>query len=119
MFNGEAEEAMALYTSVFEDAKIESILHQENGEVQHGTFSINGQVFMTVDNSHGELVDFTPAMSLFVTCKRESEIDYTFQKLSEDGTIVIDLAETPFAVKFAWIIDRFGVSWQLQLEKSE
>ncbi|AOV09033.1 hypothetical protein BI350_01660 [Sporosarcina ureilytica] len=118
MFNGEAEEAMKFYTSIFEDAAIESILHQENGGVRHGTFSINGQVFMTVDNSKEKIVDCTPAMSLFVTCKRESEVDYVFQRLSEDGTIVIDLAETPFAVKFAWIIDRFGVSWQLQLEKN-
>lgn len=118
MFSGKAEEAIRFYTSIFEKSQIESVFRQENGHVMHATFTLNGQSFMAIDNSNSEGSDFTPAMSLFVTCKTESEIAHLFNRLSEDGTIVMDLAETPFAAKFAWVHDKFGVSWQLNLEKS-
>lgn len=119
MFNGQAEEAMKFYTSIFNDAKIESIFHQENGMVMHATFTLNGQTFMATDNSNGNDIPFTAAMSFFVTCETEKEIDYIYEKLSKDGTILMALGVTPFSIKFGWIEDQYGVSWQLSLEKSE
>ena len=116
MFDGNAEEAMNFYTSVFADAEIQSIFHQENGTVMHATFTLNGQTFMAIDNSNGNDIPFTAAFSLFVTCESEQEIDAVFKKLAEDGKILMDLAPTPFSMKFAWVEDQYGVSWQLNLE---
>ncbi len=116
MFNGNAEEAMNFYISLFDEAQIESIFHQEDGTVMHATFTLNRQTFMAIDNSNGEHIPFTAAMSLFVTCETEREIDHIFNKLSEEGKILMDLAATPFSVKFAWVEDKYGVSWQLNLE---
>ncbi|QUW20544.1 VOC family protein [Sporosarcina sp. Marseille-Q4063] len=116
MFDGNAEEAMKFYTSIFDNAEIESVFRQENGMVMHATFTLNGQTFMAIDNSNGNDIPFTSAFSLFVTCETEQEIDTVFKKLAEDGKILMDLAPTPFSVKFAWVEDQYGVSWQLNLE---
>ncbi|MCZ2259120.1 VOC family protein [Sporosarcina sp. G11-34] len=118
MFYGNAEEAMNFYTSIFNDAKIENLLHQENGTVMHATFTLNGQTFMAIDNTTGQEIPFTAAMSLFVTCDTEKEIDSIYEQLSKDGKVLMELAATPFSMKFGWVEDKYGVSWQLTLEKS-
>lgn len=117
MFSGQAEEAMNFYVSLFDEAQIESVFHQEDGTVMHATFTLNGQTFMAIDNGKGEHIPFTAAMSLFVTCETEREIDHIFSKLVEEGRILMDLAATPFSVKFGWVEDKYGVSWQLHLER--
>lgn len=61
---------------------------------------------------------FTPAIALYVTCDTEAEINRLFEKLSQDGAVLMPLAEYPFSEKFAWVEDRFGVSWQLNVAKS-
>lgn len=118
MFYGNAEEAMNFYISIFDDAKIESLVHQKNGDVMHASFTLNGQNFMAIDNTTGEHIPFTAAMSLFVTCETEEEIDGIFESLVRDGKILMDLAVTPFSLKFGWVEDKYGVSWQLSLEKT-
>ena len=118
MFYGNAEEAMNFYTSIFEEAKIESLLHQENGDVLHATFTLNRQTFMAIDNVAEGDIPFTAAMSLFVTCDTEEEIDSIYEKLSKEGIVLMELAATPFSMKFGWIEDKYGVTWQLSLEKS-
>ena len=117
MFYGDAEEAMNFYTSIFDESNIESVVHQENGDVMHAKFTLNGQNFMAIDST-GEHIPFTAAMSLFVTCETEEEIDRVFESLIRDGKILMDLAVTPFSLKFGWVEDKYGVSWQLSLEKS-
>ena len=116
MFDGNAEEAMGIYTSIFDRAEIQSVFHQENGKVMHATFTLNGQTFMVTDNSNNKDIPFSTAFSLFVTCESEQEIDNVFMRLAEDGKILMDLAPTPFSVKFAWLEDQYGLSWQLNLE---
>ena len=61
---------------------------------------------------------FTPAISLYVDCASEAEIDRLFAQLSEGGSILMPLASYPFSEKFCWLADRFGVSWQLSLTGS-
>ena len=73
---------------------------------------------MAIDNSTGENIPFNAAMSLFVTCDTEEEIDGVFEQLAKDGKVLMDLGATPFSMKFGWIEDKYGVSWQLNLEKS-
>lgn len=122
MFFGQAEEAIQLYTSLFANSTIVNISRFGAGEegpegkVRHATFSLNGQQFMCIDSNaadHG--FTFTPAISLYVTCATEAEIDRLYAGLSAGGGVMMPLDAYPFSPKFAWIADRFGVSWQLSL----
>jgi predicted 3-demethylubiquinone-9 3-methyltransferase (glyoxalase superfamily) len=118
MFNGTAEEAMNFYTSVFDQSEINSVFHHEDGAVLYATFTLKGQTFMAIDNSNKQEHPFTPAMSLFVTCDSEEEINRVFEQLSQDGKVLMPLAAYPFSEKFGWVEDKYGVSWQLNLAKS-
>lgn len=121
MFEGKAEEAMTFYVSLFEDARIESVKRYGPGEqgtdgsVLHAAFTLKGQHFMCIDSSAKHAFGFTPAIAIFVDCDSEGEIDHLFGALSRDGQIFMPLDKYPFAEKFVWLADRFGVSWQLRL----
>jgi predicted 3-demethylubiquinone-9 3-methyltransferase (glyoxalase superfamily) len=118
MFNGKAEEAMNFYTSVFDRSEINNVFHHEDGTVLYATFTLKGQTFMAIDNSNKQEHPFTPAMSLFVTCDSEEEINRVFEQLSQDGKVLMPLAAYPFSEKFGWVEDKYGVSWQLNLAKN-
>ncbi|MDA1801994.1 VOC family protein [Bacillus cereus group sp. BY6-1LC] len=121
MFEGKAEEAMNFYTSLFDQSEIVSISrYDENGPgkegtVIHATFTLNGQEFMCIDSYVNHNFTFTPAMSLYVTCDTEEEIETAFNKLAEDGAVLMPLGSYPFSKKFGWLNDKYGVSWQLTL----
>ena len=121
MFEGRAEEAMNFYASLFEGSQILDITRYGPGEagaegsVVHATFLINGQEFMCIDSSIEHDFTFTPAISLYVNCETEVEIDRLFEKLSQAGQVLMPLDHYPFSQKFAWVADRFGVSWQINL----
>ena len=123
MFDGRAEEAMRLYIALFRHSEILSITRYKaneagaEGTVQHATFTLNGQEFMCIDSSAQHAFTFTPSMSLYVRCDIEEEIDRAFAQLSQDGQILMPLDRYPFSEKFGWVSDRFGVSWQLNLER--
>ena len=125
MFSGKAEEAMNLYTSCFDKSEIITITRYganedgKEGTVLQATFSLHGQLFMCIDSYIEHAFTFTPAISLYVTCCTEDEIDRVFQKLSQDGKVLMPLTTYPFSEKFGWIEDRFGVSWQLTLERAK
>jgi predicted 3-demethylubiquinone-9 3-methyltransferase (glyoxalase superfamily) len=119
MFNGKAEEAMSFYTSIFDDSEIDNVIHHEDGTVLHATFTLKGQTYMAIDNINRNDHPFSPAMSLFVACDSEEEIERVYDKLSLLGTVLMPLEESSFSEKFAWVEDRFGVSWQLNLPKSD
>jgi predicted 3-demethylubiquinone-9 3-methyltransferase (glyoxalase superfamily) len=121
MFEDRAGEAIRFYTGLFEGSEILSLTRYGpggagvEGTVQHATFTLDGQLFMAIDSSIEHGFTFTPAMSLFVTCETEAEVDRLYAKLSEDGQVAMPLGEYPFSPKFGWVMDRFGVSWQLSL----
>ncbi|MCZ7545423.1 MAG: VOC family protein [Anaerolineae bacterium] len=121
MFDGKAEEAMNFYTSLFEDAKILSLTRYgpneagAEGTVMQATFALDGQTFMCIDSSIKHEFTFTPAMSLYVACETEADVDRLFEALSEGGQVLMPLDRYPFSAKYAWLADRFGVSWQLSL----
>jgi predicted 3-demethylubiquinone-9 3-methyltransferase (glyoxalase superfamily) len=119
MFEGKAEEAMNFYTSLFDQSEINSVVRHEDGTILHATFALKGQKFMCIDSKVKHNFTFTPSLSLFVTCDTEKEIDELFEKLSQDGQVLMPLAPSPVSKKFAWVTDRFGVSWQLNLANSE
>jgi predicted 3-demethylubiquinone-9 3-methyltransferase (glyoxalase superfamily) len=121
MFEGRADEAMSLYLSLFPDASVLSVSRYGEGEpgaagtVRHAVFSLAGQRVQCIDSpvSHG--FTFTPAFSLHVTFETEADLDRVYQALSEGGGVLMPLAAYPFSPKYAWLNDRFGVSWQLSL----
>ncbi|MDM5239278.1 hypothetical protein COE30_14865 [Bacillus cereus] len=121
MFEGKAEEAMDFYTSLFDQSEIISISrYDENGPgkegtVIHATFTLNGQEFMCIDSYVKHDFTFTPAMSLYVTCETEEEIETVFHQLAQDGKVLMPLGSYPFSKKFGWLNDKYGVSWQLTL----
>lgn len=121
MFEGQAEEAMNFYVSLFDDAEILSIKRYGPGEpgtegsVMLASFALNGQIYMCIDSNVKHAFTFTPAISLFVTCESEEEVDRLYGKLSDQGQVLMPLGTYPFSQKFGWINDRFGVSWQLSL----
>ncbi|AJH20002.1 VOC family protein [Bacillus mycoides] len=125
MFEGKAEEAMNFYTSLFNQSEIVSISrYDENGPgkegtVIHATFTLNGQEFMCIDSYVKHDFTFTPAMSLYVTCDTEEEIETVFNKLAQDGKVLMPLGSYPFSKKFGWLNDKYGVSWQLTLAGDE
>lgn len=121
MFDGKAEEAVRFYVSLFDDAEITEMRYYASGDggtegaVMRTAFRLNGQAFMAIDTPVKHDFSFTPAMSLFIDCDEEAKLEALFAKLSQGGQILMPLGEYPFSRKFAWLSDRFGVSWQLNL----
>ena len=121
MFEGNAEEAMTFYVSLFDDAEIISIVRYgvdgpgADGSVQRATFSLGGEQLMCIDSPMKHDFTFTPSMSLFVQCEDEAELDRLYGALAEQGTELMPLGNYGFSPKFGWVNDRFGVSWQLNL----
>jgi predicted 3-demethylubiquinone-9 3-methyltransferase (glyoxalase superfamily) len=100
-FNGHVEEAVNFYTSVFRQAKVTN-MRRMGDKVFTATFQLEGQEFMALDG--GPHFDtFSPAISFFVKCKTQEEVDYYWNKLTDGGS------EQPCG----WLKDRFGISWQI------
>jgi predicted 3-demethylubiquinone-9 3-methyltransferase (glyoxalase superfamily) len=121
MFEGQAEEAITFYTSLFENSEIVRMSTygpdgpggpEAEGTVQHALFTLKGEPYMAID-SFGHQFTFTPSISLFVQCDTEEELIELYEKLSEGGEIAMPLGNYGFSKKFGWVNDRFGVSWQL------
>ncbi len=121
LFEGKAEEAMTFYMSLIKDSKVESMEKYGPGEdgpagsVKHAVFAMAGQKFMCIDSPIKHEFTFTPAISLFIDCESEQELDRLYKALSEGGEALMPLGEYGFSQKFGWVADRFGVSWQLNL----
>ena len=119
MFSGDAEKAMKLYTEVFPNSKIDIIVKYgadddgPEGMVRVATMSLNGQQVMCIDNPAQQEVGFSLATSFYVASSDADAIQRYFNALSDGGEVMMPLSEYPFSKKFAWIADRFGVSWQL------
>ena len=119
MFTGQAEEAIGFYTGLFDDSSIDLIERYgpdspgQSGQVVHARFRIMGQLVMAMDSAPVHAFTFTPSTSFFVTCESEPEVDRLFAALSEGGSVLMGLDTYPFAKRYAWVQDRFGVSWQL------
>lgn len=106
-FNDNAEEAINLYTSIFKNSKIlsESRYPSENGtsgKLMSATIELEGQQLMVLNG--GPEFKFNEAISLFVTCQNQAEVDELWNKLTADGG-----EEGPCG----WLKDKFGLSWQI------
>ena len=118
----DAEEAMNFYISLFDNSKIIDIQRWgkdgpgKEGTIMHATFQLDGLMFACSDSPPVHPWDFTPAVSNYVECESEKEIQKLWEKLSEYGQIAMPLDNYGFSQKFGWVVDRFGVSWQLNLK---
>jgi len=106
-FDGNAEEAVNFYTSIFKDSKIQEISRYGDagpgpkGQVMVVNFELDGQELMALNG--GPQFKFTEAISLLVNCKDQKEVDHYWDKLSAGGQ----------KVQCGWLKDRFGLSWQI------
>ena len=106
-FDGQAEEAMHFYVSTFKNSKVGTITRYGDagpgprGSVMSATFQLEGQTFYALNG--GPQYKFTPAISLFVSCETQDEVDELWTKLSAGG------APQPCG----WVTDKFGLSWQI------
>jgi predicted 3-demethylubiquinone-9 3-methyltransferase (glyoxalase superfamily) len=121
MFDGQAENAMDYYASVFEDGQVERIERYMAGDpgvagsVKHATFRLGDQVLTCIDSVVKQPFTFTPAMSLLVHSSSTAELDRLFAGLADGGQVLMPLDAYAFSRRFGWLTDRFGVSWQLSL----
>ena len=106
-FDGKAEEAMNFYVSIFKNSKVGRITRYgeagpgPKGTVMSATFQLDGQEFFALNG--GPLFTFTPAISFFVNCETQQEVDELWEKLSEGGR----------KDRCGWLVDKYGVSWQI------
>jgi predicted 3-demethylubiquinone-9 3-methyltransferase (glyoxalase superfamily) len=99
-FDNQAEEAMNHYVSIFRNSKILNV-HRRDGTVLTVAFELEGQKFMALNG--GPLFKFTEAISLFVDCETQQEVDELWAKLTAGG------AES----RCGWLKDKYGLSWQI------
>jgi len=106
-FDGKAEEAMTFYTSIFKNSKVGDVMRYgdagpgKKGSVLTATFEIEGQEFIALNG--GPMYQFTPAISFFVKCETQDEVDHYWDKLLEGGA----------PQQCGWLTDKFGVTWQV------
>jgi len=106
-FNGQAEEAMHFYISIFKNSKVLSVTRYGDagpgpkGSVMSATFQLEGQTFYALNG--GPQYTFTPAISLFVSCETQAEVDELWEKLLQGGR----------PNRCGWLQDKYGLSWQI------
>jgi predicted 3-demethylubiquinone-9 3-methyltransferase (glyoxalase superfamily) len=121
MFEGKAEEAMTFYVSLFKGSEVTRIERYgpdgpgAEGSVKKADFTLAGHRMACIDSPMKHAFTFTPSTSLFVECEDEAEMDRAFAALSAGGAVLMPPGNYGFSTKFAWLNDRFGVSWQLNL----
>lgn len=104
-FDGKAKEAATFYCSVFADASIVA----DNPIVT--MLKIGEQNFMLLNG--GAMFTINPSISFFVTCKTADEVDACWEKLIDNGKILMPLNKYPWSEKYGWVQDKFGVNWQI------
>lgn len=100
-FNGNAEEAMNFYTAIFTNSKVINVSRMGDGSIMSASFQLNGQNFHALNG--GSQFSFTPAVSFFVNCETQEEVDELWEKLSAGGE----------KSRCGWLKDKFGLSWQI------
>lgn len=113
-FDDQMEAALEQYTKAFTNSAVLQVNHQGDRAFT-ASFSLGGQKFSAING--GPAFRFTPAISLFVQCETEAEVDHLWGKLSEGGKTLMPLQAWPWSEKYGWLEDRFGLSWQISLGK--
>jgi predicted 3-demethylubiquinone-9 3-methyltransferase (glyoxalase superfamily) len=119
--NGAARGALDLYFATFPDSHMVKAEHYGAGEpgpagtIKVAIFTICGREFMCSDSPITHNFSFTPSSSTFVDFDSVVELERVFAILSDGGKVLMPLGNYGFSQRFGWLVDRFGVSWQLNL----
>lgn len=123
-FDNNAEEAVNFYKTVFSNFKIGKITrYNKEGFEIHGRpegsvmtieFEIEGVKFIALNG--GPVFKFTPSISFYIYCGSEMEVEKLYSKLSENGSVMMPLDKYDWSSKYAWVQDKFGGSWQLDID---
>ncbi len=126
-YDDQAQEAAEFYTSLFNDSSIGNITHysqvgyeihgRPEGSIMTVEFELAGYRFIGLNG--GPHFKFTPAISFFVVCETEKEIDKLWKELSDGGMALMELDTYDWSEKYGWVQDRYGLTWQLSLGKLE
>jgi predicted 3-demethylubiquinone-9 3-methyltransferase (glyoxalase superfamily) len=126
-FDKQAEEAANFYTSLFNNSKTGNISrYGKEGSEVHGqkegtaltvSFQLNGQWFTGLNG--GPLFKFNPSISFYVVCETAKEVNFLWENLLEGGSEMMPLNKYDWSERYGWLSDRFGVSWQIALDKPE
>lgn len=124
-FDSNAEEAVRFYTSLFDNSKLlKSVKYDEAsanaakrpaGSVLTISFQLEGQNFTALNG--GPHFKLNPSISFFVYCESDEKIERLYKKLSDGGMVMMPLDKYDWSPKYAWVQDKFGVSWQLDVDK--
>jgi predicted 3-demethylubiquinone-9 3-methyltransferase (glyoxalase superfamily) len=113
-FDKEADEASKFYMSLFEGSKLKNktvLSDTPSGTVEMMTIELAGQTFMLL--SAGPEFKFTPAVSFLVICNTVAEVENFWEKLIVGGAALMPLDTYPFSEKYGWVMDQYGLSWQV------
>ena len=113
-FDTQAKEAAELYASVFPNSKVTHVITLHNtpsGDCDVVSFELSGKSFMAI--SAGPYFTLNPSISFFVVCDSEKEIETMWNTLIEGGKALMPYDTYPWAQKYGWLQDKYGVSWQL------
>ncbi len=122
MFEGNAEEAINFYVSSIPGSRVDDVVRYDSsgpgpeGTVMKATFSVGDQTVLCSDSFVKHDFTFTPSFSFFVDCESEEQVSQLASTLSEGGSVLMPLGNYGFSRQFAWVTDRFGVSWQLNFQ---
>ncbi|TDW97386.1 putative 3-demethylubiquinone-9 3-methyltransferase (glyoxalase superfamily) [Dinghuibacter silviterrae] len=107
---GRVDEAIDLYSSIFDNVKVDKMLRygagelpDKEGKVKHAQIDVDGQKLMLMESAAKHDFTFTEGVSLTLYCETQDEIDYYWEKLTENGEESM----------CGWLKDKFGVSWQI------
>ena len=124
-FDTQAEDASTFYTGLFKGSKIhtvtrypkaaEEVSGKKAGSVMTVEFEIAGTRFTALNG--GPIFTITPAISFFIHCDSAEEVDGFWEKLSDGGTVRMELGEYPYSKRYGWVEDKFGVNWQVMQVK--
>jgi predicted 3-demethylubiquinone-9 3-methyltransferase (glyoxalase superfamily) len=120
--NGRALEALRRYQEIFDGQftideldTYDDTAAGPTGQVQLAVCTLLGQRITCIDSPVEHDFDMTPAISLFVECNDEDELERLFVALAGDGEVFMPLDDYGFSRRYGWVQDRFGVPWQLNL----
>ncbi|MGE7942056.1 VOC family protein [Lysinibacillus xylanilyticus] len=114
MFQGQANEAIQQYQQWFSELQVESLTYMEDSQqVAMAVLHLKGLKIMVNDSVIKHNFTFTPSTSIYVECESAEEIGSLVAQILEGGQALMPLDNYGFSKQFAWVQDRFGVSWQL------
>lgn len=120
MFQGQAQQAIDLYSELFAGFKVQQVQHYDDSNdgplrIRQAFIDFDRQNLVFTDSPVSHDFGFTPAVSLFINFATDAELERVFARLAEGGEVLMPIDDYGFSARFGWLNDRFGLSWQLNV----